>query len=484
MFRVALLTTTSILALATAAPFLGQRAERTSKAVYLSFADARLVVSALTEILPEEFRNRSQPEIAAAWPGWVTRRDAEIRSRLAQGDEDSLVNFLLFGTTFTRQPRLNLEQIARMKRTRDAASGGGQDDEAARLIAARIGDLLTALKTPGGNERLLFARKVIVGEKGFRLETRKGRESAIAYLRASLDRVMNENAGYTRALEGARLQGDATEEFAERSRLFRTRGLSSDTSLLPNYAVEESLKEIKARGLLTPASVRRVAVIGPGLDFADKQEGYDFYPQQTIQPFAIMDTLLRLGLARADTIQVVTFDLSPRVNDHIARARFRAQKGQAYVVQLPRDEQAHWMPEAIRYWERFGDQIGNPVPPATVPATAGQLKVRAVRIRPAAASRIWPVDTNIVLQRLHLPEAQKFDLIVATNILVYYDNFDQSLAMINVEQMLRPGGLMLSNNAVLELPFFRVHSAGYSRVFYSDRPNDGDTIVWYRMSQE
>jgi hypothetical protein len=31
--------------------------------------------------------------------------------------------------------------------------------------------------------------------------------------------------------------------------------------------------------------------VGPGLDFADKQEGYDFYPLQTIQPFAVIDSL-------------------------------------------------------------------------------------------------------------------------------------------------------------------------------------------------
>src|SRR5258707_1071019 len=168
---------------------------------------------------------------------------------------------------------------------------------------------------------------------------------------------MTENTSYARALEAARLQGDASEEFAERSRLFRTRGLSSDTSLLPNFAIEQSLKELKARSQLSPISVRRVAIIGPGLDFTDKQEGYDFYPLQTIQPFAIIDSLLRLGLAKATELQVTTFDLSDRVNGHLVEARARAQRSQPYVVQLPRDESAQWRPEAIGYWEHFGDQI-------------------------------------------------------------------------------------------------------------------------------
>ena len=454
------------------------------KAVYISFPDARQVVSMLAEILPEELKGKSQPEIAAAWPGWVARHDAEIRARLAQGDEDSLVNFLLFGTSFTKEPRLTIEQLQQVKGAESSGfSGFNTPAEVWRLITARVSDLVSAAVAPGRNDRLFFARKII-NEKGFRLETKGGRERAEQYLVASLQRVMNENTGYARALEAARLQGDASEEFAERSRLFRARGLASDTSLLPNYAIEESLKEIKARGLLAPLSVRRVAVIGPGLDFTDKQEGYDFYPQQTIQPFAIIDTLLRLGLAKADALQVITFDLSPRVNDHLTQARGRAQRGQGYVVQLLRDQLAQWKPGTIGYWERFGDQVGNAVAPVAVPANAAKIKIRAVRIRPVIVSRVWPVDTNIILQRLDQSAPEKFDLIVATNILVYYDNFDQSLAMMNVERMLRPGGLMLSNNALLELPFFRVRSAGYSTVVYSDRPNDGDHIVWYRRSTD
>lgn len=481
MRKLCFISITPLVSLALALSLGAQRPPQNQKAVYISFKDAKQVVSTLAEILPEELKGKSESEIAAVWPAWVARYDAEIRARLAQGDEDSLVNFLLFGTSFTQQPRVTLGQLQQMKLAESSSSGPieAQSDLILRLIAARISDLVKALPATRGNDRLLFARKLI-NEKGFHLETAAQRARVEQYLRGRLQRVMNENAGYARALEAARLQGDASDEFAERSRLFHARGLSADTSLLPNHAIEEALKQIKAQGLLAPASVRRVAVVGPGLDFTDKQEGYDFYPQQTIQPFAIMDSLIRLGLAKAQALEVVTFDLSPRVNDHLAQARARAARGQSYIVQLPRDEQAQWKAGAVRFWENFGDQISAPATPVAVPPTAGRLKIRAVRILPAMVGRVSPVDTNIVLQRLELSAAGRFDLIVATNILVYYDNFDQSLAMMNVERMLRPGGLMLSNNALLELPFFKMRSAGYSTVIYSDRPNDGDHIVWYK----
>ena len=61
--------------------------------------------------------------------------------------------------------------------------------------------------------------------------------------------------------------------------------------------VEQALAAMKGRGLFKPGTVKRVAIIGPGLDFADKDVGFDFYPQQTLQPFAILDSLTRLGLA-------------------------------------------------------------------------------------------------------------------------------------------------------------------------------------------
>jgi hypothetical protein len=114
---------------------------------------------------------------------------------------------------------------------------------------------------------------------------------------------------------------------------FRDRGLASDTTFKPNFGLERSLIAIKADGLLPVRSVQRVAVVGPGLDFTDKQDGFDFYPLQTIQPFALIDSLQRLGLAAPSGLQLTTLDLSPMINEHIAAARRRAAGGQTYRVQ-------------------------------------------------------------------------------------------------------------------------------------------------------
>jgi predicted TPR repeat methyltransferase len=53
---------------------------------------------------------------------------------------------------------------------------------------------------------------------------------------------------------------------------------------------------------------------------------------------------------------------------------------------------------------------------------------------------------NIVYQRLPLAPDDRFDLIIGTNIFVYYGTFEQSLARANVSAMLKPGGHLLSND--------------------------------------
>ncbi len=478
--RVLLLSFIGLLLLESAEPsFFAQSSPR--KVSYITYAEARPIIEALRDILPAELRAAGPRDLPSVWTNWVARGDAAIRARLVQGDEDSLVNFLLFGTSFTRKPRITLGDLAHSG-DNELLSPANRSPEAVRFVSAiqsRADDLIRAMASPGKNDRLLFARQ-IMKSKGYEINTTPGRDRARQYLIANLARVLSEHASYGKVLEAAKLLGDPSSEFAERSKLYATRGLSSDTSLLPNFAIERALSSLNGQGMLAARSVRRVGIIGPGLDFTDKQDGYDFYPVQTIQPFAVIDTLLRLGLARVNDLTVTTFDLSARVNDHLHRATASARRGMAYTIQLPRDAQGQWKPEALDYWAKFGDRIGAPAKPAAVSAGFGDLRIRAVSVRPGIVSPIPPEDPNIVLQRLEVPGGQGFDLLVATNILVYYDVFEQSLALANIEKMLQPGGFLLSNNALLELPGSRMHSVGYETVVYSDKPNDGDHIVWYQ----
>ena len=160
-----------------------------------------------------------------AWPGWIERHDRDVRARLEQGDEDTIVNWMLFGTSFTSRPRAVLGAVE---------SGAAADWDLVlrrtiELISARLDDLLTALAAPGNDERRLFAR-ALLQRKGLRFATVADREAARKYLLAAVIRVASEQDQIDQEL-GATSGGDPITEFVQRSRLFRTRGLSLDTSL-------------------------------------------------------------------------------------------------------------------------------------------------------------------------------------------------------------------------------------------------------------
>lgn len=438
----------------------------------IPWPEARKVVEAMApEALPDALRGRSAQEREASWPKWVGARDQEIRERILLGTEDSIAHFLLFGTSFTGEPRLTAV---------DLAATAGDLSLLRRRLAGRLRDLVAALASADGNERIRFVRGFLLS-RGLEAKSAASREALGVYLVDNLSRVLRENDSLARALEAARSLGNPSAEFAERSRLFRSRGLSTDTSLFPNLAIEEALQALRDRGLLTAGSVRRAAIVGPGLDFADKQDGYDFYPQQSLQPFALADSLLRLGLSRADDLTLVSLDLNPQVNHHLESAASAARRGAgAYVLQLPRDLGVAWTADAEGYWARFGDAAGVPETPLPAPKEAGAVRSRAVRVRPELVAKLQVRDANVVLQRPRPSAGAELDLIVATNILVYYDVFEQCLALANAGAMLRTGGFLLSNNAILELPGSAMRSVGYNTTAYSSREADGDHVVWYR----
>jgi SAM-dependent methyltransferase len=260
--------------------------------------------------------------------------------------------------------------------------------------------------------------------------------------------------------------------------------LSTDTSLLASYSVERTLAQ--ATATLAPRRIRRVAVVGPGLDFADKAEGHDFYPLQTLQPFAVVDSLVRTGLADPQDVEVTTFDISPSVVAHLDHARTRSERDEGYLIHLalaPDDATHAWHPDVLAYWERFGDRIGRAVAPHPPPAGLEHVLVRAVRLGPRQMRVLRSRDLNIILERVPFPDDRSaFDLIVATNILVYYDEFEQALALANMAAMLRPDGVLVVNGLNPPLPHSGLSAPTAVDVRF-DQQQGGDTLHWFRRDR-
>ena len=84
--------------------------------------------------------------------------------------------------------------------------------------------------------------------------------------------------------------------------LYRSRGLSTDTAVEAGYLVYLGLGALKS--LEPELRVRRVLIVGPGLDLAPRTAFLDAAPPQSYQPWAVIDALVGLGLARLDELEV------------------------------------------------------------------------------------------------------------------------------------------------------------------------------------
>ncbi len=438
----------------------------------MPFVDVQPVVVAWPAHVPPELRGKTPAQVEAAWPDWMLRHDAAIRARLDRGDEDSVVNFWLYGTTFTTLPRATTRGLTRF----------GGPDTASRLVERRLDELLNAVAAPGGNGRVRLARNVLA-RRGIDVAAPGGRERAWEYLDGLRARMAIEESGYGQATTVIEGRPDSPARLSALATLYEARGLSSDTGMPIGFALERSLADLAASGRVPPGSINRVAIVGPGLDFTDKAEGYDFYPQQSIQPFALIDSLFRLELASSVDLVVTTLDISHRVTSHLQAARDRAGRGASYVLHFPLDPDTstrQWQPALVEYWQRVGDRIGDVTPAVTPPPGLEHIRMRAVAVRPDVVQRVLSRNVNVILERLDpLAESERFDLLVATNVLVYYDPFEQALALANISRMLRPGGFLITSDVMFPTAPMDTTAAQITRV---DRDHQGqrDTLFAYQ----
>ena len=126
--------------------------------------------------------------------------------------------------------------------------------------------------------------------------------------------------------------------------------------------------------------------------------------------------------------------------------------------------------------EIAGDRVGRAAPASRATLAGANVDVRTVTVRPAVTLRIEPLDLNVVLQR---SATHQFDLVVATNVFVYYDVLEQVLALE------RPRDAQAGWAAAFEQRAARTAGSRYAvdrhvTTEYSEVRDDGDHIVFYQ----
>jgi hypothetical protein len=302
---------------------------RLEGARYLRWIEVQPLLSGLTT--PAE----KVPDVTDSkqWDAWIRQHDAEMRGGIDRCIEDSISMLIMYGTSFTKQPRL--------AGPAEAVTSAGDLTPAARI---RMDAFINGLDQ--------------IDDERFR--------SILQFLRR-------------RQIAQDELRPFLIGNF-RRAALERRASHQEHTGSAGSASLEQALRGLMSTGK-APAHIRRIAVIGPGLD-------PEFDPD-TYNLFAGLDAAQATGLAKPGSVEVVVFDIHP------------------------------WVLSYVR----------------SIAANAGGRS--GVRIRAE--------DLNIVTQTVDAAPGQGFDLVVAATALAGYSRIEQRLAMASVARMLAAGGVFLTN---------------------------------------
>jgi hypothetical protein len=394
-----------------------------------------------------------------SFDSYVDRVRDDNAHRVREGDLDHLIFYALQSTHFTRRPAIEPALSAK-----GLVAGGNQIPADAR---DRIRDLLKAFHSSSNDPRLAYFRALV--HSTFPKESE--RESALLreYVRAM--RFL-----YDKEFVARRTGGDAVAE------LYRSRGLSTDTAVEAGYVIYNGLGVLKS---LDPSRrIRRVLIVGPGLDLAPRTSMLEVGPPQSYQPWAVIDALVSLGLSQLGDLTVVGADINPRVVDHLRRAA-DSPPMLTLVSGIGDTATVHLAADYRTYFAQLGRSIGNPDkrPDEQMP---GHL-LKTVRVSREAAQTLSVAPLDIVTARL---ETAPFDLVIATNILPYFDDTELMLAITNIAAMLAPGGVFMHNEprpvlgeitTALGLPFDQARSVTIASV--EGAPALADSVWLHRKSR-
>jgi hypothetical protein len=412
----------------------------------------------------------------SSFPAFLDGLNRTHAERVREGDLDHLVFYLLQSTHFTRRPpiepalsaRAFVDALASPDHAAFVDEGRADPSRVPADVRARAHDLLRAIDSRDDDPRIAYFRQLVAGA----LPRGAEREAALLreYVRAMRFLYQKEFV--------AQHSPDAADAVAS---LYRSRGLSTDTAVEAGYVVYLGLGVLKS--LEPDRRVRRVLIVGPGLDLAPRTGFIDEAPPESYQPWGVIDALVGLGLARLDDLDIVCADINPRVVDHLQRARttppsLRLESGLEQTPQLSLES------DYRDYFARLGDAISSASAPV---AESHRRLTKTVHVLPAAARALTAERLDIVTERL---TAEPFDLAIATNILPYFDDTELALAMSNISAMLAPGGILLHNDlrsslaeiaAAAGLPQEQSRQAPIARV--TGAPPLADTIFLHRRAR-
>ena len=186
-------------------------------------------------------------------------------------------------------------------------------------------------------------------------------------------------------------------------------------------------------------------IVGPGLDLAPRTGLLEAARRKAISHGRSWTRSSRSASSRLDDLEVVGADINPRVVAHLRRAHEHAAGADARQRDRATATRVTLSPDYRDYFAA----LGRPSPSRDAPP-APRTPVQGAPAQAPSASARPPPARSRPSRSTSSPSAstgEPFDLIVATNILPYFDDGELMLAMSNIAAMLAPGGVFLHNEA-------------------------------------
>jgi hypothetical protein len=378
----------------------------------------------------------------ASFDAYVARVSADNARRVREGDLDHLVHYLLQSSRTTSAPPIEpalsarqlVESLAPVRRAAFLRGDQRSFPPIPRDVSGRIAALLRAAASPRGDARLTYFAALL--DSAFPDPDTRAPGLAAEYLRAMAFVYEKEFVA----------QRDASPAAAV-AELYRRRGLSTDTAVEAGYVVHLGLGVLK--GLEPARRLRRVLIVGPGLDLAPRTALDEKAAPESYQPWAVIDAVVALGLADRGSLEVVAADINPRVVAHLRRAREHPPLLRV-ATSLRQGPTLTLAPDFVDYVNRFGAALSD-LPPGPARDLGQGERGKTVSVSAGAARTLAAAPLDIVTERL---AGERFDLIIATNILPYFDDPQLALALSNITAMLLPGGAFVHNEQRLALGEF------------------------------
>lgn len=367
---------------------------------------------------------------ATSFDAFIDRTSRRNAARVTAGDLDHLVFYLLQSTSFTKLPPIEpalsakalVDSLSASDRVAFLDKGKVDQSRVPAPVRERAAAFDRALDSTSKDPRLSYFR-----ELARTALPKKEREAALLreYLRAM-------KFVYEKEFVAPKSSSPA----AAIADLYRTRGLSTDTAVEAGYLVHQGLAVVKA---LEPSRrITRVLIVGPGMDLAPRTALDEAGPPESYQPWAVIDALLSLKLSDVGELQVVAADINPRVVAHLERAR-SSPPTLTLFTQLRESGGVTLTPDYKEYFGQLGQALAGGKQSAEV--KGGHLR-KTFTVGAAPARALTAASLDVVTQRL---TDAPFDLVIATNLLPYFDDVELMLAMSNVAAMLAPQGVFLHN---------------------------------------